>query len=53
MCKNKKKSNFKCKECEFYNKETKTCEIKDIKSLSKKEIKECKDFLVRDELVYY
>lgn len=52
MCKNKKKS-FKCKECEFYDREKKICEIKDIKSLSKQEIKECKDFLVRDELVYY
>ena len=49
----KNKNSNKCRQCEFYDKETKSCEIKNIKEYSKQEIKNCEDFLVKEKLVMF
>lgn len=49
----KKKSSFKCKLCEFYDKDNDCCEVKDVEECSKKKMKDCKDFLVADRLVNF
>lgn len=52
MGKDKNKKD-KCRECEFYDKQNKKCEIKDITDYTKQELKECRDFMIKEDLIYY
>ena len=47
------KDEFVCKKCEFYNKESDSCILKDVKNCSKEGIKECTDYLVNNKLIYF
>jgi hypothetical protein len=47
------KNNCKCSQCQFFNKENDSCEMKNIKDFSKNEITECDDFLVKDKLIMF
>lgn len=53
MKKNKHQTINKCNQCEFCNKETDSCTVKDVKECSKQNITECKEFLVKDKLVHF
>lgn len=56
MGKEKKKSERKdilCKKCQFNNKATDNCMVKDVKKCSKQDITECDCFLIRDKLVMF
>lgn len=52
---NEKVTHKKCKcfQCEFYNKKKDCCEVSDTTKCSQKNILECKDFLVKEELTMF
>ena len=42
-----------CKKCEFYDKKKDYCEARDIDNCSKQSISNCKDYLIKENLIFF
>ena len=50
----KKKKGVKlCQKCQFHNKDTDDCQVKDVKECSKQSITECNEFLIHKKFVMF
>ena len=53
MDNNEKKSESKCIKCQFFDKTNDSCPIKIIAQYDKKDVENCTDFIVRENLVMF
>ena len=51
--KKNKKATCKCRQCQFFDKQTNSCEVRNIKNFNKKDITECDDFLANEKLIMF